>query len=53
MLRAGGHAAFLGHVRPGTPWLAALFDRADPIVVRSGPHINRRTFENVRPQALS
>jgi len=52
VLRAGGHAVFLEHVRPGTPWLAALFDRLDPIVARSGPHINRRTIENIRAAGL-
>lgn len=45
VLRAGGRALFLEHVRPGTPWLAALFDWLDPFVSRRGPHINRRTME--------
>jgi ubiquinone/menaquinone biosynthesis C-methylase UbiE len=48
VLRAGGRALFLEHVRPGTPWLAALFDWIDPFVARRGPHINRRTMETIR-----
>lgn len=48
VLRAGGRALFLEHVRPGTPWLAALFDWLDPFVSRLGPHINRRTMETIR-----
>ncbi len=48
VLRAGGRALFLEHVRPGTPWLAALFDWLDPFVSRRGPHINRRTMETIR-----
>lgn len=48
VLRAGGRALFLEHVRPGTPWLAALFDWLDPFVARRGPHINRRTMETIR-----
>lgn len=48
VLRPGGCALFLEHVRPGHAVLAALFDRLDPIVARSGPHINRRTVENIR-----
>lgn len=52
VLRPNGHAVFLEHVRPGTPWLASLFDRLDPLVARSGPHINRRTVENIRAAGL-
>lgn len=48
VLRAGGRALFLEHVRPGTPWLATLFDWLDPFVSRRGPHINRRTMETIR-----
>jgi len=48
VLRAGGRALFLEHVRPGAPWLAALFDWLDPFVSRRGPHINRRTMETIR-----
>lgn len=48
VLRAGGRALFLEHVRPGAAWLAALFDWLDPVVSRSGPHINRRTMDTIR-----
>ena len=48
VLRPGGQALFLEHVRPGTPWLARVFDWLDPVVSRSGPHINRRTMDNIR-----
>ena len=48
VLRPGGRALFLEHVRPGTPWLASLFDWLDPLVSRAGPHINRRTMDNIK-----
>lgn len=48
VLRVGGQALFLEHVRPGTAWLARVFDWLDPVVSRSGPHINRRTMDNIR-----
>lgn len=48
VLRPGGRALFLEHVRPGNRWLAAAFDRLDPLVARMGPHINRRTIDNIR-----
>lgn len=48
VLRAAGWALFLEHMRPGAPWLAAVFDWLDPLVSRSGPHINRRTMETIR-----
>ena len=48
VLRPDGTALFLEHVRPGTRWLAAVFDRLDPLVSRAGPHINRRTIDNIR-----
>ena len=47
VLRPDGYAVFLEHVRPGGRRLGALFDRLDPIVSRTGPHINRRTVENI------
>lgn len=37
VLRAGGRALFLEHVRPGAAWLAAVFDWLDPVVSRRGP----------------
>jgi len=48
VLRPDGRAVLLEHVRPGGRRLAAIFDRLDPLVSRAGPHINRRTVENVR-----
>lgn len=48
VLRPNGSAVFLEHVRPGGRRLGPLFDRLDPIVSRTGPHINRRTVENIR-----
>ena len=48
VLRTGGRALFLEHVRPGTPWLAMLFDWLDPLISRAGPHVNRRTMDNIR-----
>lgn len=47
VLRSDGRAILLEHMRPGNRWLAALFDRLDPLVSRRGPHINRRTVENI------
>jgi ubiquinone/menaquinone biosynthesis C-methylase UbiE len=48
VLRVGGRALFLEHMRPGAAWLAAVFDWLDPLVSRSGPHINRRTMDTIR-----
>lgn len=48
VLRPNGSAVFLEHVRPGGRRLGAIFDWLDPIVSRTGPHINRRTVENIR-----
>ena len=53
VLRPGGHAVMLEHVRPGGRRLGALFDRMDPIVSRAGPHINRRTIDNIRAAGLT
>jgi ubiquinone/menaquinone biosynthesis C-methylase UbiE len=53
VLRPYGHAVLLEHVRPGGRRLGALFDRLDPFVSRAGPHINRRTVENIRAAGLT
>lgn len=53
VLRRDGQALMLEHVRPGARWLGALFDRLDPFVSRRGPHINRRTIENIRAAGLA
>jgi len=48
-----GKIVLLEHMRPRSPWLARLFDVANPIVVRLlGFNINRRTRENVREAGL-
>lgn len=52
VLRPAGRALFLEHVRPGTAWLATLFDWLDPLVSRAGPHINRRTMDTIRAAGL-
>lgn len=52
VLRPGGRAVFLEHMRPEGRWLGALFDRLDPLVSRRGPHINRRTLDNLTASGL-
>lgn len=46
VLQPYGFAVFLEHVRPGGR-LGTVFDWLDPIVSRAGPHINRRTVDNI------
>lgn len=53
VLRADGQALFLEHVRPGGRWLGPAFDALDPLVSRVGPHINRRTVDNIRAAGLT
>jgi ubiquinone/menaquinone biosynthesis C-methylase UbiE len=53
VLRPGGRGLFLEHVRPGHPWLGKFFDWLDPIVSKAGPHVNRRTVDNVRAAGLA
>jgi ubiquinone/menaquinone biosynthesis C-methylase UbiE len=44
-----GRVLLLEHMRPGNRLLGAIFDSANPIVVRMmGANINRRTMENIR-----
>lgn len=52
VLRDDGEAVLLEHMRPHAR-LGRLFDLLDPLVSRLwGPHINRRTLENVRSAGL-
>jgi ubiquinone/menaquinone biosynthesis C-methylase UbiE len=52
VLRPGGQIILLEHMRPGG-LLGRLFDLLDPMMSRlMGPHINRRTLENVRKAGL-
>jgi SAM-dependent methyltransferase len=52
VLRAGGEIVLLEHMRPG--WLLGrVFDLLDPLMSRlMGPHINRRTLDNIRRAGL-
>jgi ubiquinone/menaquinone biosynthesis C-methylase UbiE len=53
VVRPGGQILLLEHVRVDKPVIGKLMDLLDPFVVRlMGPHINRRTVENVRKAGL-
>ena len=48
VLKAGGEAFFLEHVRSANPFLGRLMDLLNPLVRSAiGPNINRRTVENI------
>ena len=51
--KPGGQVLLLEHVRSNNPLLGKLMDIIDPLTVRMmGPHINRRTVENVAAAGL-
>jgi phosphatidylethanolamine/phosphatidyl-N-methylethanolamine N-methyltransferase len=53
VVRPGGQILLLEHVRVNKPVIGRLMDLLDPLVVRlMGPHINRRTVENVKKAGL-
>lgn len=53
VLRPGGEILLLEHMRPGGI-LGRVFDLLDPVMSRlMGPHINRRTLENIRQAGLT
>ena len=52
VLRKGGEAVLLEHMRP-RGILGRIFDLLDPVASRlMGPHINRRTLNNIRDAGL-
>lgn len=52
VLRDGGQVILLEHLRP-RGFLGRLFDLLDPVASRlMGPHINRRTLDNLRAAGL-
>src|SRR3990172_5352976 len=52
VLKDGGEVVLLEHMRP-RGFLGKLFDLLDPIASRlMGPHINRRTLDNIRRAEL-
>lgn len=52
VLKDGGEIVLLEHMRP-EGFLGRLFDLLDPIASRvMGPHINRRTLDNIRRAGL-
>lgn len=53
VLRPGGKAVFLEHVRSANRLVGWMMDRLDPLTHRyGGMHINRRTVENIDKSAL-
>lgn len=52
VLKPGGEVILLEHMRP-QGFLGRVFDLLDPVVSRlMGPHINRRTLNNIREAGL-
>ncbi|HEC23792.1 MAG TPA: methyltransferase domain-containing protein [Chloroflexi bacterium] len=53
VVRPEGRVVLLEHVRAEQPFLGWLMDRLDPLISwLVGPHINRRTVDNVRRAGL-
>jgi ubiquinone/menaquinone biosynthesis C-methylase UbiE len=53
VVRPGGQILLLEHVRVNKPVIGKLMDLLDPFVLRlMGPHIDRRTVENVKKAGL-
>ncbi len=53
VVKPGARIVLLEHVRVNVPILGRLMDLLDPVVLRLiGPHINRRTRENVEKAGL-
>ncbi len=53
VVRPGGYVMLMEHVRSAVPWMGRLMDLLDPLIVRLlGPHINRKTVENVAAAGL-
>jgi len=49
----GGKIILLEHVRSDNPLLGKIMDLLDPLTVKMmGPHINRKTVENVKAAGL-
>lgn len=53
VVKPGGKVVLMEHVRLDQPLVGRLMDLLDPVAVRlMGPHINRRTVDNVRQAGL-